>query len=134
MRTSRTGATLVYVVVVLVAVAVFSAVLFRMLSASCFTELTANAAHRARYMAEAGLNYARAQGTNSLDALAVSGSERFDLGESGSFTVTVGAMGLRTAGLYPVESVGLVNEGTAWESSCRAFAEVSPVAEEESAP
>lgn len=118
---------MIYVVVVMVAVAVFSAVLFRMLAASSFTELTANTTDRARYMAEAGLNYARAQDTNTLDALVAASPARFDLGESGSFTLRVGAVGSRVPGQYPVESVGVVNAGTVWEASSAAFANVSPV-------
>ena len=57
----KDGAALIYVIVVIVLISVLSAVILRMTAGSTAGYVMANSINQARYIAEAGLNYAAGQ-------------------------------------------------------------------------
>ncbi|WP_027186476.1 hypothetical protein [Desulfovibrio inopinatus] len=109
------GSTLLYGIVLLVAVGALGAALSNTSSRSSFGQLRENQRAQAFYLAQSGINFARTVGGTKLSSLSASGSLAITVGTGKDialdFTMPTGSTD------YLLDSIGTINNGTNGESN-----------------
>lgn len=120
---SQQGGTMLYVIAAIIVVSALAAGISRLSSTAGLGVVTAGQSHAAYYAALSGIEYAKTLDSAALETIRAGTGAVYTMPGGAKFTLTAQAP---ISGVYPVRSIGTVNDGTGLEANSLAAASVTP--------